>query len=243
MLPLYDDNSGRRLTPYVLWAIFGLNCVVWYLQLTLGEPFTLGYSTIPYEIVHGVDLRSPKWTTLYGSPQSIPQAPGPSPIYLTLFSAMFMHGSWGHIGGNMLYLLIFGDQIEDLLGHARFALFYFVCGLCAGAAQILSSPESVIPSLGASGAIAGVLGAYLIRFPRNHVQVLVYNRIVSMPASFVLGGWIIMQLVSQVQVYSGADSEVAYMAHIGGFAAGVIMILTVGPKPSRESSYFASERD
>jgi membrane associated rhomboid family serine protease len=140
---------------------------------------------------------------------------------------MFMHGGWMHILGNMLYLWIFGDQIEDHLGHLKFLLFYILCGLAAAFAQILYNPDSVIPTLGASGAIAGVLGAYLIRHPTNSVRVLMGRYITRMPAAVVLGFWIVLQIFSQVGTPAGEASGVAYMAHIGGFAAGVVLVFVM----------------
>jgi membrane associated rhomboid family serine protease len=171
--PLGDDRTGRDLTPYVVFGLIAVNALVWLLQLSLGDTFTNGYATVPFEITHGQDLISARTIDVGGQSISIPEAPGPSPIYLTLLTSMFMHGGWMHILGNMLYLWIFGDQIESLLGHGRFLVFYLVCGLAASLAQILVGPDSVVPSLGASGAIAGVLGAYLVKFPRNRVRVLV----------------------------------------------------------------------
>jgi membrane associated rhomboid family serine protease len=160
--------------------------------------------------------------------------PGPTPIYLTLLSAMFMHASWLHILGNMLYLWIFGDQIEHLLGRGRFIVFYLLCGLAASLAQILYSPEGVVPSLGASGAIAGVLGAYMVKFPRNRVRVLMGRGITTMPALLVLGLWIVLQFFAQVGTAAGEATGVAYMAHIGGFVAGIalVLILTAGRRVS-----------
>jgi membrane associated rhomboid family serine protease len=154
--------------------------------------------------------------------------PGPKPIYLTLLTAMFMHASWMHIIGNMLYLWIFGDNIEDRLGHGKFIFFYLVCGLAATAAHVVFSANSVIPSLGASGAIAGVLGAYLILFPKKNVRVLFARQIVNMPAFIVLGLWIALQIFSQIGVSGGQSSGVAYLAHIGGFIAGVVLIFLFG---------------
>ncbi len=223
-IPIGDDNSQRRLRPYLTWLIVLINGGVWYLQLTLGDTFTYGYSVVPFEITKGLDLVQPQAMTIDGQQVMIPQMPGPAPIYLTLLSAMFMHGSWMHILGNMLYLLIFGDQIEDLLGRARFLIFYLLCGLAAGAAHIMVGPDSLIPSLGASGAIAGVLAAYLVKYPRNAVRVWLLRYIISLPAFIVLGGWIALQLVAQVSVGLGGHSGVAYMAHIGGFAAGLILV-------------------
>jgi membrane associated rhomboid family serine protease len=224
-LPIGDDNSGRRRTPFIVWGLLLANAAVWYQQLTQGAAFTAAFSMVPYELTHSVDLVRPQWASIAGERLAIPQAPGPQPIYATLVSAMFMHGSWMHIISNMLYLWIFGDQIEDYLGHFRFLLFYLACGLAASAAHIAMDPESIVPCLGASGAIAGVLGAYLIKFPGNRVRVLLFRDIVWIPAVFVLGMWILLQVLSQAQVSAGAATGVAYMAHIGGFAAGVLLVL------------------
>jgi membrane associated rhomboid family serine protease len=232
MFPIGDDNSRRLTTPFVVWALIAANAFVWYLQLTLGPQFTYGFSVVPFELTHGVDLKQARAVMLSGAAQMIPQAAGPDPIQLTLLSSMFMHGSWMHIFGNMLYLWIFGDQIEDLLGHGRFILFYLLCGLAAAFAQVMVEPDSVIPALGASGAIAGVLGAYLVRYPANVVRVLFSYHILRVPAFIVLGGWIALQLVSQVTLVPGEPAGVAYMAHIGGFVAGVVLVFIMARRRS-----------
>ena len=147
----------------------------------------------------------------------------------TVFTAMFMHAGWLHLGGNMLYLWIFGDNIEDRFGSVKFLIFYLVCGIAATFAQYYVSPGSRIPNVGASGAIAGVLGAYLLLFPHARVRVLLYNQIVAMPALMVLGFWIVLQLISQVGLSAGEATGVAYMAHIGGFVAGLILVMIMAP--------------
>src|SRR5215216_1600583 len=185
LFPIGDDNQGRLSTPYFTYTLIAINVMVFlFLQQAgateSGERFTYGYAVIPYEITTGEDLTrpiAPPSTEVAverrnGRQPVIPQAPGPQPIYLTLLTAMFMHGGWMHIIGNMLYLWIFGDNVEDNFGHVKFLIFYIICGLAASFAQIMLDPSSVIPSLGASGAIAGVLGAYLIMFPRNRVRVI-----------------------------------------------------------------------
>lgn len=226
-IPLGDDNSRRKSFPFVVFIIIAANFFVWWLQLNGGEAFTYAFSTVPYEITHKVDLASAMRISIGGHSVTIHHFPGPHPIYLTILTAMFMHGSWLHILGNMLYLWIFGDQIEDLIGHFRFLIFYLVCGLAASAAHIASGPESILPSLGASGAIAGVLGAYLVRYSNNPVRVLMFRNIVSLPASTVLGFWIVLQFIGQTQ---STGSGVAYMAHIGGFIAGVLLILLLSKR-------------
>ena len=228
VMPLGDDNLDRHSTPVVTYLLIAINAVVWFLELSGGEPFINGYSAIPFEITNNTDLVGPQSVDVGGQSVQIQQYPGPNPIYLTLLTSMFMHASWMHIIGNMLYLWIFGDNIENRLGRAKFLVFYLICGFAASAAHILFSASSVIPGLGASGAIAGVLGAYLILYPRNRVRVLFARQIVHMPAFLVLGMWIALQIFSQIGVSGGQSSGVAYLAHIGGFVAGVILIFLFG---------------
>ncbi len=204
---------------------------MWWLQLKGGEPFTNALSAVPYEITHGVDLASTVRAQFNGQIVPIRHFRGPDPISLTMFTSMFMHGSWMHIIGNMVYLGIFGDQIEDRLGHVKFLLFYLLCGVLASLAHIAAAPHSVIPSLGASGAIAGVLGAYLWCYPRNRVRVLVFRYVAIFPAIIVLGAWFALQVFGQMG--SGAGGGIAYMAHIGGFVAGVFLIFVFGKSQLR----------
>jgi len=231
LLPIGDDNQGRRTTPFVVYILVLINAVVFlvFQQTTsteAGAEFTYAYSVVPYEITHNQDLVAPQ--RVPGGPV-VPQFPGPSPIWLTILTSMFMHGGWMHILGNMLYLWIFGDNIEDNFGHGKFLIFYLICGVVASFSHILVDPDSVIPSLGASGAIAGVLGAYLILFPKNRVRTLLplgfLWTTIELPAVVVLGFWIVIQIFSQytATVKSGGGGGVAYMAHIGGFVAGVAL--------------------
>ena len=236
VLPLRDDDTDRHTVPVVTYALIGVNVLVWLIELSVGDRFINGYSTVPFEITHGTDLVGMQTIQAGGQSFPIRLYPGPTPIYLTLLTSMFMHASWMHIGGNMLYLWIFGDNIEDRIGSAKFLAFYLICGLAASAADIMFKTNSVIPSLGASGAIAGVLGAYLVLFPRRTVRVLVARQIVNMPAFIVLGLWILLQIFSQISIVGGQTGGVAYMAHIGGFIAGVALIFLFGgrrtPAPS-----------
>ncbi len=231
--PLGDDNSRVKSTPWVVYGLVIACAAAWIRQLMLGESFTYGFAAIPYEITHGTDLTSTATLVSGGHAVDIPQYPGPKPIQLTLLTSMFLHGSWGHILGNMLYLWIFGDQIEDLLGHTRFLVFYLVCGVVAALAQIVGHGESIIPTLGASGAIAGVLGAYLAKFPGNAVRVLFFFQIIRVPAVLVLGIWFVAQIASQAGLPRGASGGVAYMAHIGGFAMGFLLILWLKPRKAQ----------
>jgi membrane associated rhomboid family serine protease len=235
MLPIGDDDQRPGL-PIVNLVIIAINVLVFVLLQLPSEAFTMGFSVIPKEITHGVDLVGPVTIALPdGTSAQIVEAPGPSPIWLTLFSSMFMHGGWTHIGGNMLFLFIFGDNVERLLGSVRYLVFYLVCGVAADFAQILSGPDSVIPSLGASGAISGVLAAYVLFFPQNPIRVLLtfgyFVRMTQVPAMVMIGLWIILQLVSGIGsiAVSAQTGGVAYWAHIGGFAAGLVLALLLRP--------------
>jgi len=237
-IPLGDDNRDRRIIPFINYSLIGLNAYVWFLQLTLGESFTASYAAIPLELTQGMDITATQHITVDGERIPIPQGPGPHPLWLTIFSAMFMHGSWMHLIGNMVYLAIFGDQVEDRLGHLRFLIFYLFAGVVATITQVFADPTSIIPSLGASGAIAGVLGAYLMLYPHNRVKVLLIRDIVLLPASLVLGMWVLFQLMGQASVQQG-QGGVAYMAHLGGFvvgfATGALLRIV---KPRRHRSRF-----
>jgi membrane associated rhomboid family serine protease len=228
VMPLGDDDLDRRTVPVVTYALIAINVIVWLFELSGGERFINGYSTVPFEITHNTDLVGTQMIHIGDQNLPIELYAGPKPIYLTLLTSMFMHASWMHIIGNMLYLWIFGDNIEDRLGHAKFLVFYLICGLAASMAHVVFAASSVIPSLGASGAIAGVLGAYLILFPKKNVRVLFARQVVNMPAFIVLGLWILLQIFSQIGVSGGQSSGVAYLAHIGGFLAGVVLIFLFG---------------
>jgi membrane associated rhomboid family serine protease len=234
-IPLSDDDRLLVKPAFVTWTLLGLNVLVFLLQASNPE-FTLGYAAIPAEITTGQDLVSPVAVSLGsahgGSPQwvEVPQAAGPSPIQLTLLTAMFMHAGLMHLGGNMLFLWIFGDNVEHRFGHIPFLIFYLASGLTASFAQIALSPDSVIPTLGASGAIAGVLGAYLVLFPRNRVYTFFIYTVISVPAFLVLVMWVGAQLIGGYGSIFGSKAlgetgGVAYMAHLGGFVAGVVVAL------------------
>lgn len=237
-IPIGDDNTRRQRFPFVVYLLVALNAYVWFLELRNGEEFLAMYAAVPFEIIHGVDLVTTQYFTIRGESIPIVQAPGPSPIYLTLITSMFMHASWMHIIGNMVYLLIFGDQIEDRLGHFKFLAFYVVAGVVAALAQIATAPNSILPTVGASGAIAGVLGAYLILYPRNAVRMLVFNGIVILPAYLVLGLWVLLQFLGHLGSVGAQAPGVAYMAHIGGFAVGFAVSWFIrGRSPRRSAPY------
>ncbi len=239
-IPIGDDNTRRQRFPFVVYLLIALNAYVWFLELQNGEEFIAMYAAVPFEIIHGVDLVTTQHLTIHGEDIPIVQAPGPSPIYLTLLTSMFMHASWMHIIGNMVYLLIFGDQIEDRLGHFKFLAFYLVAGTVAALAQIVTAPDSILPTLGASGAIAGVLGAYLILYPRNPVRVLLFNTVMALPAYSVLGLWILMQVLGHLGSIGAQAPGVAYMAHIGGFAVGFVVTWFINSRSPRRAVRYMS---
>ncbi len=215
MFPIGDDDSTRRSWPVVTVVLIAINVAVFLLELQLGDAFIQKWAFIPSRF-----------------------AADPAGQWPTLFTAMFMHGGWLHLGGNMLYLWIFGDNVEDRFGPVRYLIFYFVAGLAATFAQYAVTPGSSIPNVGASGAIAGVLGAYLLMFPKARVDVLLGRQVVAMPAFLVLGFWIVLQLMSGVgsiaTTTETADTGgVAYMAHVGGFFAGLAMAVLLGGLSAR----------
>ena len=207
MFPIGDDNSTERTVPVVTYALIALNVLFFFVELSGGDPFIQRWSVVPSRLMAN-----------------------PGGDFITVFTSMFMHAGWLHLGGNMLYLWIFGDNVEDRFGHAKFALFYFICGIAATIAQLAFNVGSNIPNLGASGAIAGVLGAYLILFPRGQVRVIMGRGVVPMPALVVIGLWIVLQFISGVGsiTHSAETGGVAYMAHIGGFIAGLVLTFLFG---------------
>ena len=223
LFPIADDNKGVSGPAYVTWALRAANVAVFLLQMS-DESITSGWSIIPREITTGVDLVDTQFVTVGGEQVPVPQAPGPPIIYLTLLTHMFMHGGFGHIFGNMLYLWIFGDNVEHRFGHFLFFVFYIISGLVAALAQLMVSPDGVVPNLGASGAIWGVMGAYVVLFPRNKVKAIVFYMIVSIPSVFVIGMWAALQIYQSVNTSGdGQLGGVAHLAHIGGLVAGLAM--------------------
>jgi len=225
MFPIGDDNSDRRIQPIVNYAILGLNILVFLILQQLGsnEAFDNAFSLVPREITNGIDLVGPQVIQVGAETARINHFASPLPVYFNFFSSMFMHGDIMHIFGNMLFLFIFGDNLENMLGHVRYLVFYILCGFAAAAAQIIMGPDSIIPMLGASGAISGVLGGYLLLFPSRPVRALIFNMITTVPAFVAIGIWIVYQLVLGYLTPSGGGG-VAYAAHIGGFIAGVALI-------------------
>ena len=220
VLPL-GDLHRTLIVPYVTYALIAINVAVFLVQQQKGEEFTLAYAATPYEVWHNEDLSEaiPKMVTVrvrdpFGRGERLEQravalrhVPCPIPVRWTLLTSMFLHGSWMHLIGNMLYLWIVGDNVEEVLGSVRYLIVYFACGLAGSMAQIAIDPDSVTPTLGASGAIAGIMGAYVIWFPHNQIRVLLFRFITVLPAVIVIGGWIVLQ------IWLGANS-------LGGERAG-----------------------
>lgn len=226
MFPIGDDNSDRIRTPFVNYIFVGINILVFLLLQQVGsnETFTYAFSLVPQEITSGVDLTGVQVVRdSLGNTGQISHVATPLPVYFNFLSSMFMHGDVMHIFGNMMFLFIFGDNLENLLGHVRYALFYIVCGFAAAAAQILMDTDSVIPMLGASGAISGVLGGYILLFPQRKVRAIIFNFLTTVPAFVALGIWIVYQLIIGYMTDPGTGG-VAYAAHIGGFFAGLALV-------------------
>ena len=226
MFPLGDDNSTRTIQPYVNYIFIGVNILVFIFLQGLGnnEAFTYAFSLVPKEVTSGIDITGIQIIRdSLGNTGEIHHYATPLPVYFNFLSSMFMHGDIMHIFGNMLFLFIFGDNLENLLGHIRYAVFYIVCGVAAALAQVVMQTDSIIPMLGASGAISGVLGGYLLMFPTNKVRALIFNFMTTVPAYVALGIWIVFQIV-QGYLSNPGSGGVAYAAHLGGFAAGLILI-------------------
>ena len=228
MFPIRDENP-RFLTPYVTYGLIAVNVAVWVFFQGLGTEPTLGRSVCELGLVPGELLgNAPPGAGVQITEQARCVVTG-DPAYHTLLTSMFTHGSWMHIIGNMWFLFLFGDNVEDSMGHGRFFVFYLLCGLGADALQIAFAPASVVPMVGASGAIGGVLGAYLVLYPRVRIDLLLFLGFlittVRLPALFMLGYWFVLQLASGVlSTGQTGGGGVAFWAHVGGFAAGALLI-------------------
>jgi membrane associated rhomboid family serine protease len=230
MLPLGDDREPGGPFARVTLALLVLNVVAFLLELGQAssgalQSFIQAWGVVPREYSAGRDL-----------------APLiPLPFWSTLITSMFLHGGWMHLGGNMLFLWVFGDNIERRLGHARFLVFYLVCGVAAALAHIMFNSSSNIPTVGASGAISGILGAYMLLFPQNRVRVLTGYGVTAVPAVFMLGLWILIQFVNGIGEIANTPETggVAYVAHIGGFVAGMLLVGLLGGRRSRQRPAWA----
>jgi membrane associated rhomboid family serine protease len=238
MIPLHDDNP-TRITPVVTYGIIALNVVVFLYQQFIGyaveipgagtvDVMTFKYGLVPYHLVGA----SPDTPGQLGALLELSQRYNLDPAWPTLFTSMFLHGSWMHLIGNMVFLAIFGNNVEDALGHLRMLLFYLACGVAAAGAQVAIDPGSFVPMVGASGAIAGVLGGYYLLWPHARVTTLVtfiIITVVEVPAGVLLGFWALLQVVMGL---FGLGSEpgggVAFAAHVGGFVAGLLLIKVFG---------------
>jgi membrane associated rhomboid family serine protease len=214
MFPIGDDDTSRRTIPLVTYALIALNVLFFFVELSGGDAFVETWAFVPRRFLAN-----------------------PGGDFLTLFTSMFMHAGWVHLGGNMLYLWIFGDNVEDRFGHIKFIIFYLLCGLAATFAQLAFSLGSNVPNLGASGAIAGVLGGYILLFPQGRVKVLQGQQVVPMPALIVIGLWFVLQFFSGIgSIASAAQGGVAYMAHIGGFLAGFVLTFLFRGSPGTQAT-------
>ena len=227
IFPIGDDNSDRSRTPYVNYILIALNVLVFVLLQGLGsnDQFNYAWATVPQEIVTGTDIAQNVRVSGGGETAIIPLQPIPVTVYFTLISSMFMHGSFMHLFGNMLYMWIFGDNLEDRLGHVRYLLFYLLCGVIASLAHVVMNTDSYIPSLGASGAISGVLGGYILLHPHRRVRAIVLRGFMTeIPAYIAIGVWFLFQLLEGYMNRGAEGGGVAYAAHIGGFIAGLALI-------------------
>jgi membrane associated rhomboid family serine protease len=247
VIPLKDYPGQRRRFPFVTSTLIAINIGVFLLELRQGaltQAFIFAYGLVPAALTHNIPQ-----TMLFASqlPQPFPYQT-PNPVWLTIFTSMFMHAGWLHIGGNMLFLYIFGDNVEDRMGHLGYFIFYLFCGIVAALAQTFVDPTSTIPSLGASGAIAGVLAAYAVFFPGARVRTLIFLgifiTITSISAIILIGVWFALQFFSGVAALSSDSQQamggIAYFAHVGGFVAGLVIALLLRPllpAPQRRNTY------
>lgn len=235
MLPIGDDNSDRHLTPFVNYFFIIINIGVFVFLQDMGRdiPFTFAYATVPGEILTGSDIVTD--ARIVQDPYTGQQLemPGlqttPVNVYLTLLTSMFMHGGLAHLGGNLLYLWVFGDNLENVMGHRNYFFFYLLCGILASLAHVFTSAyfsaSLLIPSLGASGAISGVLGGYLLLFPLRRIHMWAFIFSIPVPAFLALGIWIIFQVINGMGALGGQEGGgIAYAAHIGGFAVGFLLV-------------------
>lgn len=238
VFPVWDDNSDRTTFPWVNYAFIALNIFVFVVLQKLGSDtsFTYSFSTVPAEIMSGQDVvTSPRAVEIATGQRVLVPGLGETPfsVYLTLFTSMFMHGGIAHIFGNMVFLWVFGDNIEDRLGHVRYVMFYLLCGVIASLAHVFTTAafageqnDMLVPSLGASGAISGVLGGYILLHPSRRVTVILFRFLTDVPAYVAIGIWFLFQLISGLGLLGGGSElgGVAYAAHIGGFIAGLVLI-------------------
>jgi membrane associated rhomboid family serine protease len=231
VLPL-GDLEKTRIVPLATYALIALNVVMYLLQLDHAESFTTALAATPFEISHRIDIKHPLTLPHPDDDQPVrqrrvPHAPAPVPVLVTLVTSMFLHGSPLHLVGNMLFLWIFGDNVEEVLGTVRYLVVYLACGMMGTLLLVATDPDSMVPTLGASGAIAGIMGAYVVWFPHNQVRVLVFRFITVLPAVVVVGFWILLQIWLGFESLGqlGEAGGIAYTAHVGGAATGIFVAL------------------
>jgi membrane associated rhomboid family serine protease len=244
LLPIGDDNRDRKVFPFVNYLLIAANILVFiYLQRWGRDlPFTFAYATVPGEILTGRDIITGSEIMKDPYTGELFELPGlqrtPIPVFLTLITSMFMHGGLAHLLGNMMFLWIFGDNLEDEMGHRRYLWFYLLCGILAGLSHVFSTfvlgQSLLIPSLGASGAISAVLGGYILQHPRRGVHVWIFFMVVTMPAFIVVGLWFVFQVLNGLGTLGGEEAGgVAYAAHIGGFLFGLLLVKRFVTKPRK----------
>jgi membrane associated rhomboid family serine protease len=241
MFPLRDENPSRHV-PLATWALIALNAAAWVLLQGLGQERQLAESVCTLGLIPGELLGTAPAGTTFPIGEGISCTLTGDPNWLTPLTSMFLHGGWMHIIGNMWFLYVFGDNVEDAMGRPRFVAFYLLCGFAAAAAQVLSNPSSAVPMVGASGAIGGVMGAYAVMYPQARIDVLVifgfFVRVVPISALMMLGYWFLIQLLSGS--LSNLEAGVAFWAHVGGFVAGALLALPFrgrGPEPEAARTF------
>lgn len=250
VLPIGDDNRDRRTTPVVNFLLIALNifAFIYWQRWGHNDHFTYAYATVPGEILTGKDIVTGTKVLIDPITHQRFELPGlgvtPIPVFLTLFTSMFMHGGLAHLGGNMLFLYIFGDNVEDAMGHINYLIFYMLCGLLAGLSHVFATfflgQNLLIPSLGASGAISAVLAAYMWLFPGKRVHLWVFLFIIPVPAFIAVGLWFAFQVLNGLGTLGGEEAGgVAYAAHIGGFISGLLLtgMFAKGYTAARRKTY------
>jgi membrane associated rhomboid family serine protease len=234
-LPIHDDNP-RRSAPIVTLLLIGITLIVWFLVQGAGDAVPLARSVCELGMIPG-ELTGRAAGELVPLGHGLVCVVDARPAWHTVLTSMFLHGDWLHLIGNLWFLWLFGDNVEDELGHGGFAVFYVLCGIAAAAAQLVVDPSAAVPMVGASGAISGVMGAYIVRFPRAPVRVLailiIFLTTFRVPAFVMLGYWFLLQVLGGLpQLGGNAAAGVAFWAHVGGFVAGVLIALALGPRMS-----------
>lgn len=246
-LPIGDDNTDRHTTPVVNYLLIIINILVFiFLQdMARDISFMFAYSAVPAEILSGTDIVTNARVVdnpYTGQPEELPGLqPTHLPVFLTLITSMFMHGGIAHIAGNMMYLWICGDNLENAMGHKRYLMFYLLCGVLAGLSHVFTSlftdQSMLVPSLGASGAISGVLGGYMLLFPTRRIHIWILLGVIRVPAVLAVGLWFVFQVINGVGALGGEEAGgIAYAAHIGGFIAGLFLVKLFTPQAVRRGT-------